>query len=314
MRPILLASSLVLAPGLAFGEPQCVVPAAAAVPALPEAQALQDGGAARPQGTGNAAVPIPADQVDRVHALRRIASEGAQLFDLGTEHGLRTVFARNGRVFQVFYVTADGQAAVGGVMWTADGRNVTKRQVAHIEGTLPTVAIAAPGAPSPAPSAPATTAAPVPLPASALDAAEGTTYGTVGQPSAPRLYVFVDPLCAWSVRAVEQLRPYVASGRVQLAVIPLAVLDHEDQGRSTTAAKAMLSQLPEAMVAAWGSNRLDGPPGADAGERLAANMRAAENIGLRGTPTFVWRKRDGSEGRADGIPGDIDALVASVGG
>ena len=55
-----------------------------------------------------------------------------------------------------------------------------------------------------------------------------------------------------------------------------------------------------------------GAPDADA--RLAANMQAAEGIGLRGTPTFVWRKADGTEGRADGIPGDLDALVASIGG
>ena len=74
-----------------------------------------------------------------------------------------------------------------------------------------------------------------------------------------------------SVRAVKALRPYVASGKVHLAVVPLAVLDHEDQGRSTVAAKAMLSRMPEAMVAAWGGNRLDGP-GADA--RLLANIQA----------------------------------------
>lgn len=62
---------------------------------------------------GSAATPrlIPSDQVERVPVLRRIASNGAQLFDLGTEHGLRTVFARNGSVFQVFYVTADVNGA-----------------------------------------------------------------------------------------------------------------------------------------------------------------------------------------------------------
>jgi len=30
-------------------------------------------------------------------------------------------------------------------------------------------------------------------------------------------------------------------------------------------------------------------------------MAAAEQIRLRGTPTFLWRNRDGSEGRLDGI-------------
>ena len=315
MRYILLTSSLLLAPGLAFSSPQCVIPTADAAPtsAPSVAQSLQVEPAQAPVSIASASPPmIPADQVNRVPALRRIASGGAQLFDLGIQHGLRSVFARNGSVFQVFYVTADGQAAVGGVMWTADGQNVTKRQVAPIEGTIPTVTIAALAAPPPA--APAMVRVAARAPGSLLSAVEGTTFGTVGPATAPRLYVFIDPLCSFSVRAMEALRPYVASGKVQLAVIPISVLDHEDGGRSTVAAKAMLSQSSEAMVAAWGSNRLNGPaaPGADA--LLLANMQAAESIGLRGTPTFVWRKRDGSEGRADGIPGDLDALIALIGG
>lgn len=315
MRSILLASSLLLAPGFAFSSPQCAIPAAAAVPVSSGSQAPPVAPASVPAPIAAASPPmIPADQVDRVPALRRIASAGAQLFNLGTEHGLHTVFARNGSVFQVFYITADGQAAVGGVMWAADGQNVTKRQVAPIEGTIPTVTIAAPDASPPAPLTAAVRAA-VRAPASLLKVTEGTTYGTMGPASAPRLYVFIDPLCSFSVRVMEALRPYVASGRVQLAVIPLSVLDYEDQGRSTLAAKALLSLPPDAMVAAWGGgNRLDGPADPSADARLAANMQAAESIGLRGTPTFVWRKRDGSEGRADGVPGDLDALVASVGG
>ncbi len=315
MRIILLASSFLLAPGLALSSPQCVIPAAAAAPpsAPSELQAPPVESAQVPASTAAASAPmIPADQVNRTPALRRIASRGAQLFDLGIEHGLRGVFARNGSTFQVFYVTADGQAAVGGVMWTADGQNVTKRQVAPIEGTIPTVTITGPTAPSPTTTAATRVAARVL--GSPLRAVEGTTFGTIGPAAAPRLYVFIDPLCSFSVRAMEALRPYVASGKVQLAVIPISVLDHEDQGRSTVAAKAMLSQPQDAMVRAWGANLLGDPaaPGADA--LLLANMQAAESIGLRGTPTFVWRKRDGSEGRADGIPGDLDALVASIGG
>ena len=314
MRSVLLASSLLLTPALAAGAPQCVIPAAAAAaPPAPDAQPTIRVPMPVP-AAATVAPPrlIPGDQVDRVPALRRIALNGAQLFDLGTEHGLRTVFARNGSLFQVFYITADGQAAVGGVMWTADGQNVTKRQVAPIEGTVPTVTIGTPGPQPPVPPAPVRAAA---RPAgSLLKAVEGTTFGTIGPASAPRLYVFIDPLCSFSVRTMEALGPYVASGRVQLAVIPLSVLDYEDQGRSTVAAKAMLSLPPDAMVAAWGGNKLDGPASEEAASRLATNMLAAEAVSLRGTPTFVWRKRDGSEGRADGIPGDLDALIASMGG
>jgi hypothetical protein len=34
---------------------------------------------------------------------------------------------------------------------------------------------------------------------------------------------------------------------------------------------------------------------------------------LKGTPTFIWRKPDGAEGRIDGIPMSMDALVSSIG-
>jgi len=43
-------------------------------------------------------------------------------------------------------------------------------------------------------------------------------------------------------------------------------------------------------------------------------MAASEAIGLRGTPTVIWRKADGSQGRIDGLPEDWNAVIASMGG
>jgi thiol:disulfide interchange protein DsbG len=98
-----------------------------------------------------------------------------------------------------------------------------------------------------------------------------------------------------------------------VAAIPLSILDAEDNGRSTPSALSMLSQPPDQMVSAWAGGRLNAPPSPEAPARLAANMAAAESIGLRGTPTLVWRKADGSEGRSDGMPSDLNAFVASLG-
>jgi len=77
-------------------------------------------------------------------------------------------------------------------------------------------------------------------------------------------------------------------------------------------AEAMLSLSGKQMVEAWSENLLTGPTEAGAVLSLQANMVAADRIGLVGTPTFVWRKADGSEGRADGIPADLEAMVASA--
>ena len=99
---------------------------------------------------------------------------------------------------------------------------------------------------------------------------------------------------------------------MQLAVIPVSVLDHEDQGLSTVKAEAMLSLPREQMAAAWAENRLTGPAEAGAVASLQANMMVADRIEMNGTPTFVGRKAGGGEGRADGIPADLEAMVASA--
>jgi thiol:disulfide interchange protein DsbG len=254
---------------------------------------------------------IGADRIARIPALKRISSNGAALYDLGVQHGLPTIFAKHGSTFQVFYLTPDGQAAIGGVMWDYTGHNITRGQVTPIDGTIPTVSIGATGNP-PQPESPLA-AEPVQSPGT-LATVQNTVFGIAGSPAAPRLYMFIDPLCSFSVRAMDQLRPYIAAGKLQVAVIPLSVLDYEDQGRSTVAAKGLLSMPSGQMVEAWRNQMTTSLPtvGPEASVQLAKNMAAAEALRLRGTPTFVWEKADGSAGRADGIPNDMDVLIASI--
>jgi len=109
------------------------------------------------------------------------------------------------------------------------------------------------------------------------------------------------------------LQPYIAIGRLQVSVIPLSVLDHEDQGQSTRSALALLSKPADQLVSAWQAGNINDPSGPEAAERLRVNMAIAQAIGLKGTPTFIWRKPDGTEGRIDGIPMSMDGLVSSVG-
>ena len=310
MRRVLLASSLLLAPTFAVADPECSIqPAAlAAATSTAASQAIRSQpvsvGTAAPAAASHTLRVIGADEIGRVAALQRITSAGAQLTDLGTEHGLRAVFARNGQTFQVFYITPDGQGAIGGVMWDSTGHNITRQQVSSIDGAIPTVTI---GATAAAPRVPAEQPA-----ASALQTIASTTYGTAGPSTAPRLWMFIDPLCSFSVRAMEQLQPFVAAGKVQVAVIPLSLLDYEDQGRSTAAARMMLGKSRDEMVAAWTANALTGDPDAASAATLQANMVAQEALGLRGTPTFYWRKADGTEGHQVGMPPDFAAMIASI--
>ncbi len=349
MRNLSLASTLIVAPAVALaGGPSCAVPPspqeAATIPAAQTTidnsvpvpvpvnrQALAAGAAAktsiaapppvslrqptpapapikpRPSHAQGTPQPFSATEIEAVPALQRIASAGATLLDLGTEHGLRTVFATKGDAFQVFYLAPDDSAVVGGVMWDASGHDVTRDQVAPIPGVIPTIKIGPGGAPAKA--RPAVDEIEDVHP---LSLVRETTYGTLGAPDAAQLWMFVDPFCSFSVNAMRQLAPYVQSGKVRLSVIPLSVLDYEDRGRSTPAAKIMVSEPKDQMVADWVAGSLTGTPSADAAALLSRNMAIAGALHLRGTPTFLWRAADGSVGRADGIPPDLNAVIASI--
>jgi thiol:disulfide interchange protein DsbG len=225
--------------------------------------------------------------------------------DLGTQHGLDTLFVRSGGQFQVFYVSPDNERLIPGVMWDASGKDLTRDQVTKIPGAVPTVVIGSGNNDQPlAPTAPG--GADLPL-------VEKASAGAEGPSTAPHLWMLVDPQCIYSIRAMQMLQPYVVSGRLQLSVVPLSVLDYEDKGQSTRSALALLSKPADKIIAAWQSGDVGGAPGPEANQRLAANMAIAHSIGLRGTPTLVWRKPDGTEGRIDGVPTSIDALLASMG-
>jgi thiol:disulfide interchange protein DsbG len=235
-----------------------------------------------------------------VDKLMTLAS--GQVKELGETHGLRGLYLRNGPEFQVLYVTPDGRATIAGVMWDATGKNLTRGQVSKIDGAIPTVVVDKDGAKSI--EAAATS--------DALLSVEKASFGLAGDPSAPRLWMIIDPYCSYSVRAFDALRPYVKAGRIQLAVVPISILDYEDNGQSTPAAQSLLSQTPDKMVEAWDHQDFRLAASESAPALLEKNNRLADAIGLRGTPTLVWRKADGSAGEIDGIPKDWNALIAEV--
>jgi thiol:disulfide interchange protein DsbG len=75
----------------------------------------------------------------------------------------------------------------------------------------------------------------------------------------------------------------------------------------------MVSQPGDRMVAAWTDQQLVGTAPASAAAALHRNMMAAASMQLKGTPTFVWQKADGSAGRVDGLPADLARMIASIG-
>jgi thiol:disulfide interchange protein DsbG len=250
---------------------------------------------------GQAAVGGP--QLDLpVDKLMTLAS--GQVKELGDSHGLRGLYLRNGPEFQVLYVTPDGKATIAGVMWDATGKNLTREQVSKIDGAIPTMVVDKEGSKTIAAEAKA----------DVLLGVEHASFGLYGDPAAPRLWMIVDPYCSFSVRAFDELKPFVAAGRIQLAIVPIAILDYETNGQSTPTAESLLTQDPAQMAEAWERQNFRLQPSSAAAALLQKNNQIAEAIGLKGTPTLVWRKADGTAGEIDGIPKSWDALIADVEG
>ena len=226
---------------------------------------------------------------------------GDNVTELAVDHGLHGFFVRSGQQFQVFYATEDGQRLIPGVMYDATGKDVTRQQVAGIPGAIPTIEVGNAQQGSTAPGI------------AALPLVQKAASGTVGPSNAPHLWMLIDPQCIYSVRAYQALQPYITKGLLQISVIPLSVLDYEDQGQSTRSALALLSKPADEVVTAWKSGDVAGQPSPEAAGKLRGNMAIAEAIRLQGTPTFIWRKPDGAEGRVDGMPSNIDGLLASIG-
>lgn len=247
---------------------------------------------------GSAAVSGPAVEVTPSDMARIAAGE---VTDLGVSHGFHGYFVRSGAHFQVFYATPDRARLIPGVLWDAVGKDITRQQVAGIPGAVPTVEVT-----DGKPGAPAVAAASVPL-------LEKAAYGLTGKDGAPRVYMLIDPQCVYSIRAMQMLRPYVEAGRLQLAIVPLSILDYEDQGASTQAALSLLSKPSNQIAPAWQARDMSDAPSAVGQARLRLNMQIAEALQAKGTPILIWRKPDGGESRIDGLPANIAEMLSSLG-
>ena len=224
---------------------------------------------------------------------------GGNITDLGVKHDLHGYYVRSGPQFQVFYATPDSNGLIPGVMWDASGTDITRQQVAQIPGAVPTVEVGS-GVDQPA------------SPAQALPLLETERYGTIGPAMAPKVFMFIDPQCIYSIRTFQELQPYAQAGRLQLAIVPLSVLDYEDNGQSTRSALALLSDAPERIVAAWQSGNESNAPNTEAHALLQKNMQIAQALGLKGTPMLWWRTPDGSAAHLDGVPMDVQQFIVGL--
>ena len=250
----------------------------------------------------------PADAADEsgpelIEALR---AKGAQIVTLGSRGGLDGYFVTPaGSAGYSLYVTGDGHA-IAGLLYDPYGTEITGAQLAAVHdggaftratggGARRDVGTAVTAHAEPAePGAPSSAASRVSL-FERSAAAFGFTLGEHG----PVVVLLGDALCPWSRSAAAKLGRKALAGRLQLHVVPVAVLGADAARRA-----AAIAAHPDP-ARAW-FERPDGPADRLGGERIAHNNALLDEWGADAVPLIAWR---GPGGVAHRI-GDIDDMDA----
>ncbi|MDD9990725.1 MAG: hypothetical protein OXP75_02905 [Rhodospirillales bacterium] len=252
-----------------------------------------------------------------VAALR---ANGAEILPLGARGGLEGYFvtpARGGGYG--LYVTGDGHA-VAGLLYGPDGRELTGAQLA---ASRPAAAVShgaearapetlgprtfGPQTLGPQTAPPAVTAhaeprdsvaAPWPASIAGLFERSAAAFGfTLGQ-RGPVVVLLGDATCSWSRAAAARLGRAALDGRLQLRVVPVAVL-----GGAAARRAAAIAASPDPARAWFGGG---GAPGRAGAERIARNNALLDQWGASAVPLIAWRTRDGAVGHRIG---DIDEVA-----
>ncbi|MBI0329978.1 thioredoxin fold domain-containing protein [Burkholderia plantarii] len=142
-----------------------------------------------------------------------------------------------------------------------------------------------------------------------VQAAPAIVEGASGAQVKSTLYVFMDPNCIYCHLMWKALRPYEAAG-LQVHWIPLAFLKPDSAGKAAALLKAPDggAALLDTLETKYSEKDESGgiPPlmvvPADAKAKLDANAAMFKELGFDGTPTVVFRTRDGKWLGLNGLP------------
>ena len=254
------------------------------------------------------AAAVPADAVEPalIEALR---ANGAQIVPLGGRGGLDGYFVSPAKgTGYSLYVSGDGHA-VAGLLYGPDGREVTGAQLAALRAGEKPAGAAGPDAQRAggertvvahaaakglgAPSSPSRSAL-----FERTAAAFGFTLGARG----PLVVLMGDALCPWSRSAAARLVREALAGRLQLRVVPVAVL-----GAAAARRAAAIASHPDP-ARAWFEDA-ERPPGRRGGERIARNNALFDAWGADAVPLIAWLGPDGVVGRRIGDIDDVGAWL-----
>lgn len=135
---------------------------------------------------------------------------------------------------------------------------------------------------------------------------EQSTWVADGKHTAPRIvYTLTDPNCPYCNKFWNDARPWIASGKVQLRHVMVAILGPTSPGK---AAAILAAKDPQTALAQHEKNHAQGgvkPLGqvpAKIGAQLDANHKLMQQLGASATPTIYYKDASGNLQKMQGAP------------
>ncbi len=242
-----------------------------------------------------------------------LRANGAEIVPLGQRGGLDgyLVTPPTGGGYSL-YVTSDGHA-VAGLLYGPDGTEVTGAQLAAarvgdarsgIVGATPVERVSAPGRATAHAEIRNSVAEPGSTSIAGLFERSASAFGFTLGGRGPVVVLLGDATCSWSRAAAARLGRAALEGRLQLRVVPVAVL-----GAAAVHRAAAIAASPDP-ARAWfeGGSAADRTLGPETGaERIARNNALFDSWGANAVPLIAWRTRDGTVAHQFG---DIDDVAA----
>ncbi len=240
--------------------------------------------------------------------LSALEKEGTKLTYLGNDGGLEGYLGENryGKM-QVFYVTPDGKHMIAGLLFRADGTNITGVQIGRMKMRAEHGGPQASGTVSPNSDFLSRLQKD-----GFVESAEKTAWFAIGDDKAPAVYIVVDPQCPYCHQAWTALKPRIADGSLSLRIIMTSILPESDE-------KAISILGQKSPGAAWlrGEGSSDvvpvsvvtSPDDRARGEHaLKVNRDFANSINVNGTPFIAYVGDDGRLYSVDGLPQDMEGF------
>ncbi|MCD8497942.1 MAG: thiol:disulfide interchange protein DsbG [Alphaproteobacteria bacterium] len=246
--------------------------------------------------------------------IQNLVNEGAQIRYLGKEQGYDSwITIKNGQE-QYFYVPPGGKRFFMGVMFDDTGKLVTVEQVQKLrakEGaTLDALADDFGFDPSNTKSEKTSLEFKTPSEQMYYDI-ENANWVPLGENGAPIVYAFIDPQCPHCHNFIEDLKPSIDAGKVQLRMVMVGLRPE------TVAQAAYMLATPDPQGRWW--KHMDGdkdalPVMADINQQgVQRNLAVMQSWKFSATPMVVYRAKDGSVKIVRGRPQDTAALIADLG-